>query len=730
MLEGLTQCETHILTPWQIHILHLRIAIMFLKLLQNISSRKPALTARPRYRNLRMQFEALETREVLAGDVVAFLSGNELRLVGDDADNFVRIDLVGDNVLLRGENGTTINGGNSFTVAQNSSTVSQSVIGDFGDGNDRVAMGAGLSYTRTVHLSMGYGDDLVSLDSSELSADFAVIAGKGSDTIAIRDSGVAGKLLVNTDKGADSVSLKTVSVDGDLLLDLGKGSDALKLEAVLVGGFTNVLTAAGKDTIVLQDSTFEAMFMSTGRGVDVVEYKSSTADGLVRFNLDRGNDQLRFAQGTTLPSNVVIDGGSGENAVNAQSQTGTNINRQVLNVQSNQPSAELFDDRLTRSGSGLNDRMAAANGLYLGNPVGNLTLSVGADSTKVVQSSGTLLTKQSVIALSGTTLPGATVELSRDDDGLFNDGSVVAGADGKFTVNVTLLHTNDNNGANDITVRAKDSNGRTTTEELNFHLAVGTVVRFNSVVGTMDFELLDEDAPQTVENFLNYQTRYANSIVHRSAKSGDGNDFVIQGGGFGFNSNNQLVTITTDPPVQSEADPANSNIRGTLAMALPANNPNGGTSQWFINLNDNSFLDDQDFTVFGRVIGEGLAVADQIHELPTFNLVGLTSLSALTDTPLRNYSQFTKTIQGTVSVTAGSNLVVGQGTKFTTDIPADQRIRIGTQLFTVLNVVSDTQLNLVANSSQTQSAVAAQVNAVPARANYVVMNSIAELNLP
>ncbi|MCE2793605.1 MAG: hypothetical protein ACK493_02715, partial [Planctomycetota bacterium] len=271
MLEGLTQCETHILTPWQIHILHLRIAIMFLKLLQNISSRKPALTARPRYRNLRMQFEALETREVLAGDVVAFLSGNELRLVGDDADNFVRIDLVGDNVLLRGENGTTINGGNSFTVAQNSSTVSQSVIGDFGDGNDRVAMGAGLSYTRTVHLSMGYGDDLVSLDSSELSADFAVIAGKGSDTIAIRDSGVAGKLLVNTDKGADSVSLKTVSVDGDLLLDLGKGSDALKLEAVLVGGFTNVLTAAGKDTIVLQDSTFEAMFMSTGRGVDVVE---------------------------------------------------------------------------------------------------------------------------------------------------------------------------------------------------------------------------------------------------------------------------------------------------------------------------------------------------------------------------------------------------------------------------------------------------------------------------
>jgi cyclophilin family peptidyl-prolyl cis-trans isomerase len=298
------------------------------------------------------------------------------------------------------------------------------------------------------------------------------------------------------------------------------------------------------------------------------------------------------------------------------------------------------------------------------------------------------------------------------------------------TVNVTLLHNDTNNGANEITVRAKDSLGRTVTEELSFHLAVGSVARFNSVVGTMDFELLDADTPLTVANFLNYQTRYANSIIHRSAKSGGGDDFVIQGGGFGFNNSNQLVAVTTDPPVQSEADPANSNIRGTLAMALPTNNPNGGTSQWFVNMANNSFLDAQDFTVFGRVVGEGMAVADQIHELETFNLVGLTTLSALTDTPLRNYDEFSKTIQGTVSITNGSNIVVGTGTKFTTDIPSDQRIKIGTQLFTVLNVVSDTQLNLVANSTQTQTGVTGQVNTVPVRANYVLMNSISKLNLP
>jgi cyclophilin family peptidyl-prolyl cis-trans isomerase len=699
---------------------------MFQKLLRKLSLSSSSVSARPRYRYQRLQFERLEMREVLAGDVVAFFSGNDLRLVGDDADNFVRIDLVGDNVLLRGESGTTINGGSSFTVASNTTTVNKSVIGKFGAGNDRIALGAGLSYTGTIHLTMEDGDDLISMDNSELSADFVAIAGKGSDTIAIRESGVAGKMILNTDKGNDTISLNTISIDGDLSVNMGKGKDTLKMETVIVGGFTNILTAAGKDTIVFEDSTLEAMFMATGRGDDLVQYTNTTADGLVQMNLDRGNDQMRVASGTTLPTRLIVNGGSGENAMNAQTQVSGNINRQVFSFQSQQPNTDLFDQRLKM----VDDKVATANELFLGNPIGQLTLTVGADSAKVVQSSGTLLTKQSVMPLTGTTLPGATVEVARDGDGVFNDGSVVAGADGKFTVNVTLLHNDTNDGANELKVRAKDSLGRTVTEELSFHLAVGSVVRFNSVVGTMDFELLDADAPLTVANFLNYQARYANSIIHRSAKSGGGGDFVIQGGGFGFNNSNQLVAVTTDPPVQSEADPANSNIRGTLAMALPANNPNGGTSQWFVNMANNSFLDAQDFTVFGRVVGEGMAVADQIHDLETFNLVGLTTLSALTDTPLRNYDEFSKTIQGTVSITNGSNIVVGTGTKFTTDIPSDQRIKIGTQLFTVLNVVSDTQLNLVANSTQTQTGVTGQVNTVPARANYVLMNSISKLNLP
>ncbi|MFN9952027.1 MAG: hypothetical protein ACK55I_02940, partial [bacterium] len=84
--------------------------------------------------------------------------------------------------------------------------------------------------------------------------------------------------------------------------------------------------------------------------------------------------------------------------MNAQTQVSGSVNRQVVGFQSQEPSADLFEQRLTV----VDEKVAAANELFLGNPIGQLTLTVGADSSKVVQSSGTLLTKQSVMPLSGT----------------------------------------------------------------------------------------------------------------------------------------------------------------------------------------------------------------------------------------------------------------------------------------------------------------------------------------
>ena len=87
----------------------------------------------------------------------------------------------------------------------------------------------------------------------------------------------------------------------------------------------------------------------------------------------------------------------------------------------------------------------------------------------------------------------------------------------------------------------------------------------------------------------------------------------MQGGGF----RTDFSGIPENPPIMNEAN--RSNVRGTIGMARLAGDPNSGTNQWFINLSDNVFLDEQGggFTVFGDVVGNGMQIIDAIAALPT-----------------------------------------------------------------------------------------------------------------
>lgn len=148
-------------------------------------------------------------------------------------------------------------------------------------------------------------------------------------------------------------------------------------------------------------------------------------------------------------------------------------------------------------------------------------------------------------------------------------------------------------------------------------------------MGNISVNLFDEQTPETVENFLEYVNSgaYANTIVHRLEP-----DFVIQSGGFQYNNELPLDTVATGTPVVNE--PELSNVRGTIAMAKLAGDPDSATSQWFINLSDNSAnLDVQNggFTVFGQVIDNGMDIADEINQLPRFNLGGAVSAAPLID---------------------------------------------------------------------------------------------------
>jgi peptidyl-prolyl cis-trans isomerase A (cyclophilin A) len=152
--------------------------------------------------------------------------------------------------------------------------------------------------------------------------------------------------------------------------------------------------------------------------------------------------------------------------------------------------------------------------------------------------------------------------------------------------------------------------------------AEGTIARFQTSVGNIDVRLYNSATPISVANFLNYVTsnRYSGTFIHRvpqrpASQGGGTSNFVVQGGGFLLNNSIfQADGIVTDPPIGNE--PGITNIRGTLAFAK---NSLGATSQWFFNIGDNSFLDAQDFTVFGRVVGNGMTVVDAINNLRTVN---------------------------------------------------------------------------------------------------------------
>jgi len=139
--------------------------------------------------------------------------------------------------------------------------------------------------------------------------------------------------------------------------------------------------------------------------------------------------------------------------------------------------------------------------------------------------------------------------------------------------------------------------------------------------GDITVELYEDEAPVTVENFLQYVDDgfFDGTIFHRVIP-----DFMIQGGGFEVDMSQK----PTRAAIKNEADNGRKNERGTLAMAR-TQDINSATAQFFINVADNAFLDhgarDFGYAVFGRVT-DGMDVVDQIASAKRGNKGGHTDV--------------------------------------------------------------------------------------------------------
>jgi len=144
------------------------------------------------------------------------------------------------------------------------------------------------------------------------------------------------------------------------------------------------------------------------------------------------------------------------------------------------------------------------------------------------------------------------------------------------------------------------------------------MIKLSTSMGEITLELDAENAPITVENFLSYvdSGHYDNTIFHRVIPG-----FVIQGGGMASG----MQEKGTGTPIQNEADNGLKNLTGAICMAR-TNDPHSATSQFFINLKDNNFLDHTEktesgwgYAVFGRVVS-GMDVVEKIAAVETGNV--------------------------------------------------------------------------------------------------------------
>ena len=138
------------------------------------------------------------------------------------------------------------------------------------------------------------------------------------------------------------------------------------------------------------------------------------------------------------------------------------------------------------------------------------------------------------------------------------------------------------------------------------------MIRFETTLGSFTVELFETEAPITSQNFLDYVDagHFDGTVFHRVIPN-----FVVQGGGLTAD----MKQKPTRAPIRNEADNGLRNRRGTLSMAR-TNDPHSATSQFFINLVDNAFLDPvrggAGYAVFGHVV-EGMDVVDKMAAVKT-----------------------------------------------------------------------------------------------------------------
>jgi len=698
-----------------------------------------------RTRNARRQqalaaSEVLETRALLAGNVQVTLSDGHAVVTGDSADNLIRVRPDGSQIVVEGLEGTTINGGSAvFAISEDGARMAGRLWIFLNAGNDSAVISPGITFERGFRVYGGDGNDRLSALGSTFQRLAGFFGDDANDIISIQDCTINGELQVLAGTGDDLLSVTDTVVDGSAVAHMEGGKDGVSLNGVGGSGVLWVNLGIDDDSLAMQNTTRSGDIVLIGkRGQDAFMLKGNTLNGSLILRGGVQNDAVEMRDPNTFNGNVLVDAGkssrndfgdvSGGDQVSIAANNTFNAANDIVKSEGTEIPAAIKTRFDGTSGTGGLIKDAEAADTAASNLAGSVPLTAVASTAQSAQGSGgVLLTRVPQVTISGKTLAGATVTVDANEDGVFDDATVVADASGDYTLSLNVtrkdLYTsvvgNDElSGRRTLKVRSTLSNSARADRSVEIDYVTGSVVQFTSALGTFELELFDQQAPGVTENFLNYtnpqegqtEGRYTNSFIHRSV-----DNFVIQGGGFTIN-NGIIREVPLDASVTGEFSTSRPNIKGTISMAH-AGDPNNLTSQWFINTVDNPSLDDFDgrrHTVFGRLAANSQTVVDAIAALDQNNLTTQTGSSAMGEVPLTEpFVEFSRPLTGTVTAASGSTLVTGVGTKFTEELRGAlfglrSRIQINGQAFFVASIDSDTQLTLSQAPTFTVSGVSAK----------------------
>jgi len=280
---------------------------------------------------------ALENRQLLSGNVTVAFDGSDLQISGDSAANDVQVFYDGVNVVVRGLNGTKINGAaGDFIAAAATNTLPGNVNVNLGKGDDLFYVSDGVAVTGDVFVAPGAGHDKTVLTDLNVGGDIVIgmpfggTDDPGNDGVFL-DNVSAFTVAINTGKGNDNVLLTDVAASEDVLVWLGAGNDALggSFQAVsnilvsagagndffagsLAAGGVGIDMEAGNDVLFLSeidqtDAARQASInLGTGNDKATVGLNSASFASFLSVNGSSGNDRFFLAPGAIVSSGILI----------------------------------------------------------------------------------------------------------------------------------------------------------------------------------------------------------------------------------------------------------------------------------------------------------------------------------------------------------------------------------------------------------------------------------------